>query len=113
MSAIFGESLIFGQHNGPDIELRVFGDEFYARYETLQGYTVVYDLDRGQYCYAEIENGHFVSSGAPVSKPVPYGLRRKIKETPAVRNEKFKQRYTAFRLQEKPFGAPGLLPLKN
>ena len=25
MSAIFGERLIFGQHNGPDIELRVFG----------------------------------------------------------------------------------------
>ena len=105
MSAIFGERLIFGQHNGPDIELRVFGDEFYARYETLQGYTVVYDLDQGQYCYAILENGRFVSSGAPVSKPIPYGLRRKMKETSGVRNEKFKQRYTALRLQEKPFGA--------
>ena len=105
MSAIFGERLIFGQHNGPDIELRVFGDEFYARYETLQGYTVVYDLDQGQYCYAVLENGQFVSSGAPVSKPIPYGLRPKIKETSGVRNEKFEQRYTALRLQEKPFGA--------
>ncbi|MGD8509352.1 MAG: hypothetical protein PVH81_10670, partial [Syntrophobacterales bacterium] len=105
MSAIFGERLIFGQQNGPDIELRVFGDEFYARYETLQGYTVVYDLDQGQYCYAVLENGQFVSSGAPVSKPIPYGLRPKIKETSGVRNEKFKQRYTALRLQEKPFGA--------
>jgi M6 family metalloprotease-like protein len=105
MSAIFGERLIFGQHNGPDIELHVFGDEFYARYETLQGYTVVYDLDRGQYCYAVLENGEFVSSGAPVFKPVPAGLRRKIKETSSVRNEKFRQRYSALRLQEKPFGA--------
>jgi len=105
MSAIFGERLIFGQHNGPNIELRVFGDEFYARYETLQGYTVVYDLDRSHYCYAVLEDGRFVSSGAPVSKPVPYGLRRKLKETSGVHNEKFKQRYTAVRLQEKPFGA--------
>ena len=105
MSAIFGERLIFGQHKGPDIELRVFGDEFYARYETLQGYTVVYDLDLGRYCYAELENGRFVSSGAPISKPVPYGLRRRIKEAPTERNQKFKQRYTALRLQEKSFGA--------
>ena len=31
MSAIFGEVLTFGQENGPDIRLRVFGDELYAR----------------------------------------------------------------------------------
>ena len=105
MSAIFGERLIFGQHDGPAIELRVFGDEFYARYETLQGYTVVYDLDRGQYCYAVLEDGHFVSSGAPVFKPIPYGLRPRLKETSGVHNAKFKQRYTAMRLKEQPFGA--------
>ena len=105
MSAIFGERLIFGQHNGPDIELRVFGDEFYARYETLQGYTVVYDLDQGQYCYAVLEDGRFVSSGAPVYKPIPSGLRHRLKETSAVHNEKFRQRYTAIRLREQPFGA--------
>ena len=29
MSAIFGERLIFGLHNGPDIELGVFGDELF------------------------------------------------------------------------------------
>ena len=32
MSAIFGEALTFGQANGPDIMLRVFGDENDARY---------------------------------------------------------------------------------
>jgi M6 family metalloprotease-like protein len=105
MSAIFGERLIFGQQNGPDIELRVFGDEFYARYETLQGYSVVYDLDRGQYCYAVLEDGQFVSSGAPVFKPIPYGLRRRLKETCGVHNDKFRQRYASLRLKEQPFGA--------
>ena len=105
MSAIFGERLIFGQHDGPDIELRVFGDEFYARYETLQGYTVVYDLDRGQYCYAVLDGGQLMSSGAPVFKPIPYGLRPRLKETAGVHNAKFKQRYTDMRLKEQPFGA--------
>lgn len=100
MSAIFGERLIFGQHNGPDIELRVFGDEFYARYETLQGYTVVYDLDKGLYCYALLDNGRFVSSGSPVSKPVPAGLSRNLKETADIRNKKFNQRYSSLRLKE-------------
>ena len=41
MSAIFGETLIFQQDNGPSVELVIFGDEFYARYETTDGYTVV------------------------------------------------------------------------
>jgi hypothetical protein len=33
MSIIFGETLTFGQENGPDVQLVVFGDEFYARFE--------------------------------------------------------------------------------
>lgn len=53
MSAIFGEYLIFRQEKGPDVELVVHGDEFYSRYETVDGYTVVYDVDRGLYCYAK------------------------------------------------------------
>ena len=31
MSGIFGETLNCGQANGPDVKLRVTGDEFYAR----------------------------------------------------------------------------------
>ena len=33
MSAILGESLLFPQMNGPQIRLRVFGDEFYSYLE--------------------------------------------------------------------------------
>jgi M6 family metalloprotease-like protein len=105
MSAIFGEKLIFGQHNGSDIELRVFGDEFYARYETISGYTVVYDLDRGQYCYAALENGCFISSGAPIAKPVPYGIRRHLREAREIRNSRFKNRFNALRPPETTIGA--------
>ena len=34
MSAIFGETLVIEQENGLEIELVVWGDEFYVRYET-------------------------------------------------------------------------------
>lgn len=105
MSAIFGEHLTLGQHNGPDITLRIFGDEFYARYETLDGYTVVYDLDQGRYCYAVLEDGHFISSGTPIGKPIPYGICRGLREKAPVRNVRFQSRYTNLRPVERRLGA--------
>ncbi len=92
MSAIFGESLIFRQKKGPDVTLLVNGDEFYARYETLGGYTVVYDLDLGQFCYADLRDGRFVSTAAPIGKQPPAGLRRHLKEAPQTRNAQFAYR---------------------
>jgi hypothetical protein len=71
MTGIFGETLPFKQENGPDVQLVVFGDEHYARYETEDGYTVVYDKDRGLFCYATLIDGSFVSSGVPISEPPP------------------------------------------
>lgn len=97
MSAIFGETLIFQQENGSDVELVVFGDEFYARYETKDGYTVVYDPDPGLYCYALLLGGRFASSGIPISKNPPPEIRRGLREAETIRNEKFAQRYTALR----------------
>jgi hypothetical protein len=90
MSAIFNEYLIFRQDKGPDVELVVNGDEFYARYETVDGYTVVYDMDLGLYCYATLENGAFVSTAADHKAP-PVGLRRHQRNR-RVRNRKFRQR---------------------
>lgn len=100
MSAIFGETLTFQQENGPEVELVVFGDEFYARYETKDGYTVVYDPDRGLYCYALLLNGQFASSGIPISKRPPPDIRRGLRESETVRNEKFAQRHAALRPPE-------------
>ena len=88
MSTIPGETLVFSQENGPDVELVVFGDEFYARYETKNGYTVVYDTSLGQYCYVILRNGRFASSGVPISRRRPLGIRRHLKESESVRNEK-------------------------
>jgi hypothetical protein len=76
MSAIFGERLLYPQEAGPDVQLMVTGDEFYARRETISGYTVVYDQDLGLYCYAQLAQGWFVTTRVPITKPPPPGIPR-------------------------------------
>ncbi|MCX6680578.1 MAG: M6 family metalloprotease domain-containing protein [Methanothrix sp.] len=93
MSSIFGEFLTFPQEKGPEVQLRVYGDEFYSRYENTDGYSVVYDQDHGLYCYAFLILGEFVSSGVDLSLSPPDGVRRHFKESEEVRNRKFEARY--------------------
>jgi M6 family metalloprotease-like protein len=93
MSAAFGESRAFAQEKGPDVILTVFGDEFYARYETTDGYTCLYDEGSGLYCYAVLKDGHFLSAGIPISAPPPAEVQPHLKEVPDVRNEKFNDRF--------------------
>ncbi len=100
MSSLNGEVILADQGVGEALQLRIFGDEFYARRETLDGYTVIYDSDQRRYCYANLAVGRFVSTGIPVYKPAPRNLRRHLKEDPEVRNEKFGQRYARIRLPE-------------
>lgn len=88
MSAIFGELLNFPQERGPEVRLRVFGDEHYARYEDSNGYTVVYDQSKGQYCYAELAGNHFVSTGVPLDQPPPPRLVRHLQESLAAKRAK-------------------------
>jgi M6 family metalloprotease-like protein len=92
MSAIFGETLTFGQRSGPNVQLKVTGDEFYAIYETLDGYTAVSDSDRGQFCYAALTNGVFVSTGIPVTAAAPTELARHLREALGVRHRRFESR---------------------
>lgn len=92
MSAIFGEILTFGQANGQDVQLRVTGDEFYATYETIDGYTAVNDSDRGYFCYAALVNGVLISSGTPISETPPAGFSRHLQESLSVRNRRFEAR---------------------
>src|SRR5215510_3443313 len=82
MSGIFGEILTFGQTNGPDIQLKVFGDELYARYEDLNGYSTVFDSDVGLFCYARLAAGAFRSTGVALTMPPPAGLPRHLQEAP-------------------------------
>ena len=100
MASLNGEPILCGQHTGGDVTLRIFGDEFYARYETLDGYTVVYDTNVGRYCYVQVADGSFLSTGVHSGKPAPTGIRRHLKESPEVRNDKFGVRYQQIRPRE-------------
>ncbi len=88
MSAIFGERLVFTQEAGPPVELVVWGDEFYARRETVSGYTVVYDRGLGLYCYAQLQRGRFVTTRVPIVKPPPPGVPPHLNEWPLVRRDR-------------------------
>jgi M6 family metalloprotease-like protein len=81
MSAIFGEILTFGQANGQEIRLKTFGDEDYARYESLTGFTAVYDSETGVFCYARLSAGALTSTGVALSQDPPMGLVRHLQET--------------------------------
>lgn len=105
MSALNGDIVTCGQHSADPIQLRVYGDEFYARYETVDGYTVVYDTDVGYFCFAMLSGGRFVSSRIPNHKPVPPGLKRHIKEAPESRNTAFGRRYANLRPRETELGS--------
>lgn len=96
MSGIFGDTLTLSQEEGGDVQLVAFGDDKYARYETLDGYSAVYDADRGAYCYAETDSAgaerRFVSSGVLITEPPPEGLPRHLREGQLYRREVFKDR---------------------
>ncbi len=100
MSSLNGEVIIVDQSVGDALELRIFGDEFYARRETLGGYTVIYDTQQRRYCYATLAAGRFISTGIPLHKPAPRNLKKHLKEDPKVRNEKFGLRYARIRPSE-------------
>jgi M6 family metalloprotease-like protein len=95
MSAIFGETLTFTQDDGGTVRLVVFGDDLYSRYETVDGYTAIYDATAGGYCYADVKAGIFTSTGARVEDPAPEGLRRHLHEALRTRNRTVLDRHEA------------------
>src|SRR4051812_36075005 len=92
MSALFGEIMNFGQGAGPEIKLRVFGDELYARYEDLNGYSVVYDQELQLFCFARLSAGTLRSTGIPASKAPPTHLARHLQESAAAIKAKIEGR---------------------
>lgn len=95
MPAIFGEKVTLDQENGEEVELLVWGDEFYARYETEDGYPVLYDGDRGLFCYALLDEGSYVSSGVALDQPPPRGVEKHVRESDEVRMAKAAARRAA------------------
>jgi len=100
MSRIKKEKITLAQANGKEVVLTVSGDEFYARYENDDGFTVVYDTYKGEFCFALLFKGEFVSSGIPVTNKPPSQIRKHLRETGDIISSKFNRR---FQLTKPPF----------
>lgn len=94
-AAPFDERINFTQPDGKVIELHGWGDEFYAVFETLDGYTVCFDPARRGYCYAKVaEDGALASTGALVGEvdPASLGLSRGLRMSAAARAAQVRER---------------------
>ncbi len=87
----------YTQPDGTSIMLKFFGDEFYARTETADGYTVVFDPDTKAYYFAALspDGNELVSTGQEVGKadPAKRGIAKSLKINPESRAAKAKKRY--------------------
>lgn len=86
-AAPFRVEFEFRQPDGTPVHLRGEGDEFHARFETPEGYTVVFDTALGAYCYATMAaNGQLTSSGVPVhlDRPERLRLRPRLEPLPEI-----------------------------
>jgi len=95
MTGVFGQRAVLGQGSGPDIELVVDGDEWYASYETPTGYSVIYDEDLGLFCYARVRAGRFESTRVPATDPPPADVEPHARESDEVRVAKAAERQRA------------------
>ncbi|MHC1706922.1 MAG: M6 family metalloprotease domain-containing protein [Bacteroidales bacterium] len=51
-----GKVVSFQQPDGTQVELKLFGDEYYMRAESLDGYTLIRDKNTGWICYANLSD---------------------------------------------------------
>lgn len=91
-----GQESTYRQPDGTVITLKFYGDEFYARTETPDGYTVVFDPATKTYYYAALspDGNDFLSSGKQVGKDKPdAGLSKSLRINPVARAAKARTRY--------------------
>lgn len=92
----FGERFVFRQPDGTEFEVRGWGDDTYAVFETLSGYTVCREPDTGEYVYAKLdqETGMLIASKLVVgsSAPEQAGLEKHIRETKGAQRAKRSQK---------------------
>jgi len=51
---VWGDAYTLEQPDGTEVEVRIWGDEFYRVVESADGYTLVRDPETGVICYAEV-----------------------------------------------------------
>src|SRR6478735_1189841 len=73
-----GHSTDYQQPGGEKLPLWIFGDEYYARTETRDGYTVLFNQADQTYYYARAsaDGAAFESTGVKADAPAPAGLTK-------------------------------------
>jgi len=97
-----GEPFRLAQPDGTLVDVRVWGDEYYQRIESVDGYTLVRDPVTRVICYAErtADGRQLVSTGVPVDQPAPAGLGRRLAVDPAARADAARKVRAEFRAAE-------------
>lgn len=99
-AAPFAKQISFTQPGGNVILLWGQGDEFYAVFETLDGYTVVFDPALKAYCYAELsaDGNALVSTGRIVTAnpPANLGLAKHLRISADARRKQVAQRFATW-----------------
>jgi M6 family metalloprotease-like protein len=97
LAAPFAKQISFTQPDGTQIELWAEGDEFYAVFETLDGYAVAFDPATEAYQYAQLspDGDDLLPSGAEVGKADPQALRLEthLRIKPEAVKKKARERY--------------------
>lgn len=92
-----GRETSWVQPGGETLKLRLFGDEYYARTESADGYTLIFDSRTKTYYYASLsaDGTEFNSTGILATEPAPAGLvkhlalsKAKIREISLANNGK-------------------------
>lgn len=98
-----GMPIEWTQSNGEKIQLNVYGDEFFARTETLDGYTVVHDPSTGDYHYAErsVDGKKLKLSMRKAHQSAPRGLPRRLEMPDEKRRKIIADRRLALRSPER------------
>ena len=90
----------FTQPDGTKLNLRIFGDEFYGRAQTEEGYTVVYNPATQSYEYAglSVDGNELESTGKAVGKvdPKALGLAKGVDIKAAARSAKARRKFEEF-----------------
>lgn len=84
-----GRPIHWTQPDGTELKLRVFGDDFYGRTETEDGFTVVYNQKTRAYHYATVsaDGLRLKPAGTQAHRPQPRGIKRHLDRSPeGVRN---------------------------
>ena len=88
----YGKTFVFSQPDGTRIEVRGWGDQHHAVFESLDGYTLVKDPDSNFYCYAGLSDDReeLVSTSVKVgvTDPALLGLSKGLR----IKREAVKQK---------------------